>query len=287
MTIHDLVRWEWWLGLPLVGAAVGSFLNVCIYRIPRGMSIVSPRSYCPRCQTPIKARHNVPVFGWVVLAGKCSACRETISMRYPLIELATAFLWLAVGWRYGMTLQTILLLPMVSTLLALFFTDLDELLLPDLMTLPLAGYGLAVAWWNPQLDLDFGPFLVDTGLDRWIHSAIAAAVGFGLFLALALAGRLVFRKEAMGGGDLKLMLAVGSCFGLPGVLVTLFLGAILGSLYAVPMLLLRRVRLGETLPFGCFLTPAALVHTLFGDFLIRWYIQDFPRLLSAWLDRLG
>ncbi|MFN7967207.1 MAG: prepilin peptidase [Acidobacteriota bacterium] len=272
MSLAELQVWEWRAGLFVFGAVFGSFLNVVIHRVPRGESVVRPGSRCPACGAPIKAWQNIPILSWLLLRGRCANCRQPISWRYPLVELLTALLWLAVGVRFGVSLQALILLPCATLLLALFFTDYDEMLLPDALTIPMAIVGVAVASWNSRLDLFIGWLGSGTASGRLAHAVVGAVFGFGLFLAIALAGRLAFGKEAMGGGDLKLMLGVGAFLGIPGVVLTLFLGSIVGTFVAIPMLLKGRTALGKTLPFGCFLCPAALLCVFYGNELARWYL---------------
>lgn len=256
----------------LFGLIVGSFLNVCIYRVPLGRSIVHPRSACPACGAAIAAWQNIPVVSWLLLRGRCAACRARISPRYPFVESLNAALWVAALLRFGPSVQALLLLPLLSALIVLFFTDWDHQLLPDRITLPLAAVGLAVSPFNARLD--FGPGLIGSGTPAGrIAAALAgAAVGFGLFYAIAKSWELLFKRDAMGGGDLKLMLGVGAFLGVGGVGVTVFLGSITGTLISLPFLLRGSWTLRRELPFGCFLTPAAAVAAFCGVELIRWYL---------------
>jgi leader peptidase (prepilin peptidase)/N-methyltransferase len=258
--------------LILAGLTVGSFLNVCVYRVPRGLSIVRPRSFCPRCHAPVRARHNIPVLSWLWLRGRCADCGGPISPRYPLVEAATAAVWALAGVRFGLTIELLIFLPFFSALIVLFFTDWDERLLPDRVTLPLAILGLALSPWNPRLDCAPGFLGSGDALGRLASSTLGAALGFGVFLALALGWKLLFRREAMGGGDLKLMLGVGAFLGMSGVLVTTFLGSFAGSLLSLPFLLRGRWNLRRELPFGCFLAPAAAFAAFFGVEVLRWYM---------------
>lgn len=272
MSYEKLLLWEWRVGLAVFGAVVGSFLNVCIHRLPRGESVVKPRSRCPQCGQAIAAWQNIPVLSWLILRGRCGHCRAPISARYPLVELLNSGLWLAAGLNFGISVQALVLLPLLSALLALFFTDLDEMLLPDAITLPLAVCGIVVAPWNGRLDL--APQWLGSGTigSRLAHALLGAAFGYLLFLAIAVVGKLVFRKDAMGGGDLKLMLAVGAFLGMPSVVLTLFLGSIIGSLISLPFLLGGRWSMGKMLPFGCFLTPAAAIAAFVGNEFVIWYV---------------
>jgi len=271
-----LLHVEWLVGLAVVGAVVGSFLNVCIWRIPRGESVVRPGSRCPACGTPIRPWHNVPVLSWFWLGGKCAACGTRISPRYPFVEALNAALWVLAGWRFGPGLPALVLLPFLSAMVVLFFTDWDHMILPDRVTLPLAVLGLALAPWNPRLDL--GPGLLGSGTvtGRLAAALLGAAVGWGLFFFLVLTWRVLFDREAMGGGDLKMMLGVGAFLGFGGVVTTVFLASVVGTLVAAPYLLTARWHGTRELPFGCFLAPAAVISALWGREMIAWYLHLLP-----------
>ncbi len=272
MTTAELLRIEGFVLLGLVGLVVGSFLNVVIYRVPLRRSVVRPRSSCPACGAAIAWYHNVPVVSWLVLGGKCAACRAPIAARYPFVEAANAALWFAAGWRYGITVETLVLLPFLSAMLALFFTDWDHKLLPDRMTLPLLALGLASAPWNARLDLARIAVGPGTAGPRLATALAGAAAGFGALFLVGWLWQVLFRREALGGGDLKLLAAVGAYLGLPGVIVTIFGGSLLGTLVALPFLLGGRWTMTRELPFGCFLTPAAALFALWGEPAVRWYL---------------
>jgi leader peptidase (prepilin peptidase)/N-methyltransferase len=272
VTTAELVRIEGFVLLGLVGLVVGSFLNVVIYRVPLRRSVVRPRSACPACGAAIVWYQNIPIVSWLALGGTCAACRAPISMRYPLVEALHAGLWLAAGWRYGITLQTLVLLPFLSAMLALFFTDWDHKLLPDRITLPLLALGLVSAPWNDRLDLARLAVGPGTAMPRLATALAGALAGFGVLFLVGWFWQTLFRREALGGGDLKLMAAVGAYLGLPGVLVTVFGGSLAGTLVALPFLLGGRWTMTRELPFGCFLTPAAALFALGGEPLVRWYV---------------
>lgn len=270
MTAARLVFIEAVVLAGVAGLMVGSFLNVCIYRLPLGLSVVKPRSACPRCGHPIRWFHNLPVFSYLALGGRCADCRSPISARYPLVEALNAALWVAAVLRFGPTLQALLLLPFLSAMLALFYTDFDHRLLLDRITLPLAVLGLLVSPWNARLDLESGIYGFPPALGRGVAAAGAALGAAGVLYFVGWAGTMVFRKEALGFGDVKLMLGVGAFLGLSGAAVTVLLGSIAGSLFGLPRLL--RGRFGEELPFGCFLCPAAALAAFYGRELVRWYL---------------
>ncbi len=259
----------------LVAAVVGSFLNVVIYRVPLGKSVVAPRSSCPCCGHAIRAWHNVPILSWIVLRGRCADCGARISARYPCVEFLNVLLWLALWGRFGLGAAALVLAPFLSALLALWFTDWDHQLLPDRITLPLAALGLLTAWWNPRLDRATTLPLPTMPGGRIGAAVLGAALGYGLFFGVWALWKVLFKRDAMGGGDFKLMLAVGAFLGVPGVLLTVFLGSLVGALVSLPFLLSGGWSMKRELPFGCFLTPAAAVAALWGHELLRWYLQLF------------
>jgi leader peptidase (prepilin peptidase)/N-methyltransferase len=249
----------------LFGLVLGSFLNVCIYRLPEGQSIVHPRSRCPSCQVPIRWFRNIPVLSWMTLRGRCPDCGATISVRYPVIEALSGAIVLTMWHAFGAGAAFRIASLFALAMLALFFTDYDHQLLPDAITLTGLGAGLAVSWVNPFLD--------GSGLKRVWLSLAGAALGSGLLWGFgALYGKLR-RVEAMGMGDVKMMAMVGSFVGPFGVLLTIFGGSIVGALVGISMIPLRGRTLQDTLPFGCFLAPAALAALLFSAHVWQAYAQ--------------
>lgn len=241
------------VGAGLLGSVIGSFLNVCIVRLPQDQSVVRPRSRCPRCAAPIAWYDNVPILSWALLRGRCRHCRQPISAQYPLVEVLVAGIWAAAVWWYGPTLTGVAAAALATTLLGIAITDARHYVIPDEYTWGGLAVGLA-------LSLRGGP----VGLGG---AVLGAAVGFGLLYLIAWAGERVFREEAMGGGDIKMMAMVGSFVGWKGVLLTLFGGALLGTLVFVPLSLRRR----RLVPFGVFLAAAAALTFVFGDGILRWY----------------
>ena len=248
--------------LPLLagalGLVVGSFLNVCIARWPRDESVVRPRSRCPGCQSPIAWYDNVPVLSWLLLRGRCRHCREPISIQYPLIELAVGVLWAWMAWRYGPTLEALRGATFTTILLGIAATDARHYLIPDEFT-----------WGGLALGLLFS---LAGGLPAFTTALIGAAAGFVLLYVVGFFGTLVFKEEAMGGGDIKMMAMVGAFVGWQGVLLTIFLGALLGSVIFVPLALAGRKKL---VPFGVFLALGAVAAYLAGPALVTWYRDKF------------
>jgi leader peptidase (prepilin peptidase) / N-methyltransferase len=241
----------------LVGACVGSFLNVCVYRWPEDKSVVAPPSSCPSCGTRIRWYDNVPVLGWLWLRGKCRACGARISIQYPLVELLTAALWVMAAWRFGLSWQTLSAALFFTILLGIALSDARTYIIPDQFTLGGLVIGLA---------LSFAP-----GGIAPLRSAIGAAVGFGLLWLVAVVGEWAFKKPAMGGGDIKMMAMVGAFLGPIGVLLTLFLGALFGSIIFTPI----TMRTGKLVPFGIFLAVGAAITEPFGQAMIDWYVRSF------------
>ncbi len=209
-----------------VGACVGSFLNVVIARVPKGRSIVSPPSSCPKCGQRIAWYDNIPVVSWLALRAKCRNCGLPISARYPMVELLAALLVFAVWRQLGPQPSTLGFAAFVCALLALTFIDLDTWLLPHQITWPLLLLGLVSPLWNPEL--------------RWLEAGLGALAGFGLFAAIALFGEKILHKETMGWGDVWLLAAIGAWLGWTALLPVVLLSAIQGSVVGIALLLLGR-----------------------------------------------
>lgn len=242
-----------WAYAALLGAAVGSFLNVCILRLPEGESVVAPRSRCPECDTAIGWRDNIPVLSYVLLRGRCRGCGTGISAQYPLVEAATAALWVAAVARYGLSWQALSMAVFFTLLLGIALTDARSYIIPDEFSLGGLAAGLLLA-------------IPAGGIS--VRSAVGGAVlGFGLLWLVGWAGEWIFRKPAMGGGDIKMMAMVGAFLGPVGVLLTIFLGALVGSLVFGPI----SWKTGKLVPFGIFLALGAGVTDAWGGQIVDWY----------------
>jgi leader peptidase (prepilin peptidase)/N-methyltransferase len=247
------------VAVALSGLAIGSFLNVVIHRLPRGESLWLPRSRCPACGALIGARDNVPLLAYLVLRGRCRACGAAISARYPLVEAATAAAFAGCLWRFGPGPEAVVGALLCCLLIALALIDLENLLLPDALTLP----GIAVGWglqlWVPE-----------PGLLGAVEGALGGA---GLLFLLGEAWSWLRDEEAMGLGDAKLLAMVGAFLGWRGVLATLALGALLGAAVGIGLILARRGSLKSRLPFGTFLAAAALAALFGGPALVEPYLR--------------
>jgi leader peptidase (prepilin peptidase)/N-methyltransferase len=241
------------------GAVVGSFLNVCIHRIPKGESVVAPASHCPACQTPIRAWDNIPLVSFALLRGRCRACGNPIAWRYPLVEALAGALFAMTVARFGVTLQAALLLAFLSGLVVVSFIDLDHQIIPNVVTLPGIPLGLLAG-----LVLREPPLL-----DRVMGTLLGA--GF-LYLVLFYGGAL-FGQEAMGEGDLNLIALVGAFLGWKAAALTIFLGCLFGSAVGLALIAGRRLGRRQHIPFGPFLSLGAVVALFWGDRLIAWYLR--------------
>jgi leader peptidase (prepilin peptidase)/N-methyltransferase len=248
------------------GLFVGSFANVCIWRIPRVESVVFPASHCPSCGKPVKPWDNIPVLSYFVLRGKCRSCGEKISPRYPLVEVLNAVLYVLVLWRFGIGWHLPVYLVLVTALVIIAFIDIDYQIIPDAITLP----GAVVALIAGSLVLP-DPFLRSHMLG-WKAALTGAAVGFGLYYAIAEISFRLLGKQGMGGGDIKLMAMAGALTGWKGVLLTTFAGSLSGAVIGLVVIARKGKSEGGTyIPFGPFLILGILITLFFGQEIFAWY----------------
>jgi leader peptidase (prepilin peptidase)/N-methyltransferase len=248
---------QWIVLAGLLGLLVGSFLNVAILRLPADMSLVRPRSHCPRCGETLKWYHNIPVVSWLTLRGRCSYCGERISVQYPIVELVTAAIWAGSVYVFGFTPHAAQAVVMMSILLAVAITDGREYVIPDELSLGGVIAGLAMS---------FLP-----GSPTPVGSLIGVLVGGGVLWVIAVIGTKMFGEDAMGGGDIKLMAMIGAFVGWQGTLLTLFIGAILATIVFVPI----NMRSKKLVPFGIFLSIGGAVTFAWGERLLDWYLAGF------------
>ena len=248
----------WTAYIFVIGACVGSFLNVVIYRLPNKESLIRPGSHCPSCGNNIRFFHNIPIIGYFLLTGKCADCREPISARYPLVEFLTALLFTASLYKFGLTPTGFVYMAFCSALIAVTFIDLDHFIIPNSITLPGIIIGLLLAW------------LV---LPVPINSALlGAGIGGGLFWILAM-----IVPHGMGGGDIKLMAMIGSFIGLKGTLFTIFLGSLFGSIIGIIGIVMFGKSRKSQIPFGPFLAAGGLMALFWEEQLTRLYVDIFVR----------
>lgn len=258
----------------LIGLLIGSFLNVCIYRLPRDLSVVRPRSYCPACKRQIAWYDNVPLFAWLWLKGRCRWCAQPIALRYPLVELATGVLFFWIVYALGWTLAAFRMCVFAAIMVDLIVTDLADRILPDEFTLGGAAAALILAPFVP-LPSQVTALFFSSDTPHWIlalcEAAIGGAVPAGLLWLMGAVYRRVRKREGLGLGDVKMILMVGAFLGLPAALLTVFLGSILGALMGAAYIWFSGADYTYELPFGTFLGVAAIVVGLFGDPIMAWY----------------
>ncbi|MFB2922154.1 MULTISPECIES: prepilin peptidase [Aerosakkonema] len=265
----------------MLGASVGSFLNVVVYRLPAGLSLLFPPSRCPQCLNKLKAYDNVPIFGWMWLRGRCRYCRNSISIRYPFVEAATAILFLLVLLKFGLSGQTLDYwrtfgyCAFLSWLLALSLIDLDTMTLPNSLTQSGLVTGLVF-----KGVLGFLTAYSAAGVANWLLSGIAGAVlGIWLFDTIALVGKLVFQQDAMGGGDAKLAAMMGAWLGWKYLLLAGFLACAMGSFVGGGAIALGLLSRRQIMPFGPFLAMGAALTVFFGEAILATYLKLFFPLI--------
>jgi leader peptidase (prepilin peptidase) / N-methyltransferase len=262
----------------LFGLVIGSFLNVCILRIPEGKSIVRPPSACPKCGAAIRPYDNIPVVSWLLLAGKCRACKTRISWMYPAVEALTGALFLGCWLAFGLTPAALKWAAFSAIMVILVFTDLRERVLPDMVNYTGLGIGLAISLFTPPADgtalwlsNKLFPFPPPTPAVSVMDALLGAALGSSLLWIVSEAYFRLRGREGMGLGDVKMMLMAGAFLGVKRTLLTIFVGSVLGSLLGLAIILAKRKGSDYELPFGSFLGTAAILVVFFGTPLMTWY----------------
>lgn len=295
MQIPGSTRFESLTGLPeitaliavfIFGTIIGSFLNVVIHRVPNQLSLL-PSSKCPGCNSAIKFYHNVPVLGWLMLGGKCSNCKGEISWRYPAVELLTGLAFALTYTQIGFTAMLPVALAFVATMIALVFIDAEHMILPNVITYPLFVAAVAVRVLFPLLidnytfsDMSYWPLSLMAGYPAWAVSVagalLGALVGGGSLWLVGAIWKALRGVDAMGLGDVKMMLGVGALLGWRMALLAIFMGAFAGALVGVAVVVKSKDRNLQTqLPYGIFLGVGSVVALLFGERLIAWYVTTF------------
>lgn len=241
-----------------VGVAVGSFLNVVIYRMPRGRSIVRPPSACPSCAARIRPWDNVPVLSYILLRGRCRACGERIPFRYPAVEILSGLIPVVLYLVFGSGKQFFVYWPLAYALLVITFIDLDLKIIPDKITLPGIAVGLVVA---PLLKLTTLP-----------ESLLGAVVGGGALYVIGILGAVAFKKESMGGGDVKLAAMLGAFLGWKAVVILLFAAFLMGAVAGIAVMARKGRDWDHIVPFGPFIAAGAFLTMVWGDPALRWYL---------------
>jgi leader peptidase (prepilin peptidase)/N-methyltransferase len=244
------------------GACIGSFLNVCIYRLPAGKSISWPPSHCPLCSGNIRVYDNLPILSFIVLRGRCRDCGARISVRYPLVELITGLAGSAVMLKFGATPSAALMFVFIAALIVITFIDIDTQRIFDIITLPGILLGIAASFFLPHISFR--------------DALIGMLAGGGILYAIAWAYLTLKKREGMGGGDIKLLAMIGAFIGWQGVVMTIFIGSFAGTIVGgLQMILGRRFDGRLRIPFGPFLAIGAVTYVFYGDALFYWYLNLF------------
>lgn len=246
----------------IFGLAIGSFLNVCIYRVPLKLSVAQGRSFCPECKSKIAWYDNLPLLSFLFLGAKCRNCRRPISWVYPAVELLTASLFWFTFWKFGISWQFFSSLALISVLIVISFVDLKYQIIPDLISLPGILLGVAFSFFIPGFS--------------WLNSVMGVLLGGIFFYLMAKGGELLFKKESLGGGDIKLAAMLGAFLGWKKLLLVFFISSFLGALVGISLILaVKQFRSKRIIPFGPFLALAAVLVIFVGDSLLNFYISHF------------
>jgi leader peptidase (prepilin peptidase)/N-methyltransferase len=246
------------IALTLIGASIGSFLNVCIYRLPRRESLVWPASHCTSCGRTLAWYENVPIVGWLALRGRCRTCGERISIVYPIVELVTALIFVCGYLIYGWTPLLAVRLLFACAMIVLFVIDLQHQILPNVITLPGIVVGFILS------------FVLPPG---WLTSLLGILIGGGVLFAIMEAYARARGFEGLGMGDVKMLAMIGAFLGWPLMLLTLVLASFAGSVIGVGLMATQRGGMKTALPFGTFLAVGALVAAVAGDAILAWYLS--------------
>jgi leader peptidase (prepilin peptidase)/N-methyltransferase len=250
----------------ILGLAVGSFLNVCIDRLPRNESIVLPPSHCEACQHKLAAKDNIPVFSYLALRGRCRYCQTSIPQRIFWVELATAVIFALLAWHYGLSVELGVMAFYASLFIIIFVVDLEQGLILNKVVYPSMVVALLLAL-LPQSWLTQEIWLTQAIKPGIASAALGGAIGFGIFLLIAIVSR-----GGMGWGDVKLAALIGLATGFPLVFVAIIMAAILGGIVAVALVIAKKRKRRQTIPFGPFLAVAAMITLLWGSNILSWYL---------------
>ena len=244
----------------IFGMCIGSFLNVCIYRLPESKSIADPpRSICPSCKSHIRFYDNMPVLSYIWLKGRCRNCNAPISFRYPLVELMNGIVAVALLFKFGLSVESFVYFVFISSLIVITFIDLDHQIIPDIITLPGIPMGLIASFALPTITLK--------------ASALGLLIGGGSLWFVAWAYNLIAHRDGMGGGDIKLLAMIGTIIGWKGVIFTIFASSVIGSCVGITMMLIKGKNMKFAIPFGPFLSIGAIAYVFFGAQFIAWYLS--------------
>jgi len=242
----------------IFGALVGSFLNVCIFRLPKEESIIWPGSHCPQCNKPIKFYDNIPLISYLLLQGKCRYCKKTISLQYPLVEGITALSSFLLIMKFGPSLSYLFYFAFIAALIVITVIDLYHQIIPDVISLPGIGVGIIASLILPQM--------------AFFNSLIGVLLGGGSLFIVGTLYQWIFKREGMGGGDVKLLAMIGAFLGWKAVILTILLSSLIGSITGIIIMVLKGKDFKYAIPFGPFLSLGAVMSLFYGEEIIRWYL---------------
>ena len=248
----------WHIVSIIFGAIVGSFLNVCIYRIPRGESIITPGSHCPHCENPIQFYDNIPLVSYLLLKGKCRHCHQTISLQYLIVEGVTALSSFLLFVKYGPSWSYLFYFCFIAGLIVITLIDLYHQIIPDVISLPGIGIGLLASFLLPQI--------------TFLNSLIGMLLGGGSLFLVATLYQWLFKREGLGGGDVKLLAMIGAFLGWKAVILTILLSSLIGSITGILIMVAKGKDFKYAIPFGPFLSLGAVVSFFYGEKIITWYL---------------
>ena len=249
----------------IFGAAIGSFLNVCIFRLPAKTSIVTPGSRCPHCLKPLRFYDNIPLISFILLRGKCRNCGGKISWRYPLVELITALLALLLFLKFSLTLSFLIFFIFTAVLIVITFIDLDHQIIPDILTLP----GIPIFCLAAIFLLD-KPWKIP-----WLESLLGLLIGGGILFMIAFVYELISKREGMGGGDIKLLAMIGGFFGWKSLMFILLFSSFSGAIVGITAMIIKKQDMKYAVPFGPFLSAAAVAYPFLGDAFMRLLVIGY------------
>lgn len=263
----------------MLGAVIGSFLNVCIYRLPREESIAYPPSRCTSCGGSIRLYHNIPILSYLFLGGKCAYCKSRISIRYPIVEILSGLLFAAALWRFGISIETVFYLIFISALIVITFIDLEHMIIPNLLTIPgvILGliYNALITDWQSSRELmgiiefNLGTFFGILNEVPFLDSVFGVIIGGGLLYLIAFLYLAIRKREGMGMGDVKLLAMIGAFLGVEGVIFVMLVSSIIGTVTGLTVIAYKKGDLRYALPFGPFLSLAAVIFVFTGGFDLR------------------
>lgn len=251
----------------ILGLIFGSFANVCIYRLPKGKSIIYPSSFCPNCNKPIKWYDNIPLLSYIILKGKCRYCKNKISIRYFIVEFLTGLLFLLIYKKFGLSYLNFVFDIFILSLIIISFIDIDTFLISDVIVIPCIFLGLLFSFLFPEIhNMD--------RLGSFLYSFFGVILGGGILIFLAVIGKLLFKKDAMGGGDVKLLGMIGAFLGWKPIFLTLFFASLLGTLISLILILLKKRKIDDYVPFGPYLALGAVISLFFKGYYFLGFLID-------------